>query len=81
MVGHAEQARQPAVYEVRVRGTLTRDLWPIWFEGMEIRPGKDGDTLLVGVVADQSALYGLIARLRDLALILISVQRIENDSP
>ena len=66
------------MYEVSVAGLLPAD-WSDWFEGFELTvvPGPDGPTtLLTGQVADQAALHGLLARVRDLALPLISVRRV-----
>ncbi len=68
-----------AVYEIRVKGRLSGDLWAAWFDGMEVTPGADDETVLLGAVIDQAALYGLLARLRDLALPLLSVRVIESD--
>jgi len=62
----------PACYQIRVRGTL--DLrWSDWFAGLTITPEDNGTTLLVGPLADQAALYGVINRLRDLGLTLLGV--------
>jgi hypothetical protein len=59
-------------YEIRVRGHLdTR--WAAWFEGMSLTRAADGTTTLKGVVADQAALHGLLQRLRDLGVPLISI--------
>lgn len=62
-------------YEIRIRGTLSPE-WMEWFEGMEIRAGETGQTILAGPVQDQAALHGLLARVRDLNLTLISVNRV-----
>jgi hypothetical protein len=59
-------------YEIRVRGKLGPD-WAEWFDGMDISQDEEGETLLSGSVPDQAALHGLLARIRDLNLILISV--------
>jgi hypothetical protein len=59
-------------YEIRIQGTLSPD-WADWFEGMEMRQEAEGQTVLEGPVVDQAALHGLLARLRDLNLTLISV--------
>ncbi len=66
----------PAVYEIRVQGRLDSDYWSQWFDGMTVTI-VDGETVLRGPVADQSALYGLLSRLRDLALPLLSVTLLE----
>lgn len=64
------------VYQIRVKGHLGRE-WSDWFEGLAITLQEDGDTLLTGPVADQPALYGLLRKVRDLGLPLLSVQRVE----
>jgi hypothetical protein len=64
------------VYEIRVKGNL--DLrWSDWFDGFTIRPVGDGETLLIGSVADQAALHGLLHKIRDLGLPLLTVQHLE----
>ena len=64
-----------ATYEIRVQGNL-EPRWSDWFDGFTITPQADDSTLLVGPVADQPALHGLLAKVRDLGLPLISVQRL-----
>jgi hypothetical protein len=66
-------ARFPAVYEIRVAGRLDAAHWEQVFEGMELMTTSDGETVLVGHFPDQAALYGLLAKLRDLALPLAAV--------
>ena len=61
--------------EVVVKGQIDA-AWRDWFEGLDFRYCDDGTTMLRGEVADQAALYGILARLRDLGLALISVSRI-----
>ena len=68
----------PHVYEIRVETHLEGSRWSRWFDDMQVRPVGDGTSVLSGVVADQSALHGLLARVRDLGLVLISVQRVAN---
>ena len=58
--------------EIRVRGQID-ERWSEWLDGLTIAHTTDGETVLTGSVMDQSALYGLIARLRDLGLPLVSV--------
>lgn len=62
----------PGWFEIRVLGHL-EEHWSSWFEGMTVEPEVGGTTLLVGHVADQAALHGLLARLRDLGIPLVSV--------
>ncbi len=63
-------------YEFRLQGRLD-PRWSAWFDGMELRTDSDGTTVLAGPVVDQAALHGVLARLRDLGLPLISVTRVE----
>jgi hypothetical protein len=58
--------------EIRFKGQLTAR-WSEWFDGLTVRPADDDETLLSGLVADSAALYGILARLRDLGLQLTSV--------
>ena len=65
----------PAHYQIKVKGLLGNQ-WTEWFEGMTIK-SKGNITTITGKVVDQSALHGLLVRVRDLGLPLISVNRIE----
>ena len=67
---------QPPVYQIRIRGHLG-PRWADWFEGLTITLEANGDTLLTGPVVDQAALHGLLRRVRDLGLPLLSVIRLE----
>lgn len=72
---------KPATYEVRVKGNLDPD-WSDWFDGFAITVQSDGITVLVGRVSDQPALHGLLVKISNLALPLLSVIRLEDaDSP
>jgi hypothetical protein len=62
--------------EIRIRGQIDAH-WSSWFEGLSVEPAAPGETLLSGQVADQAALYGLLAKLRDLGLPLVSVESTE----
>jgi hypothetical protein len=66
---------KPSVYEIVVKGKLD-SRWSHWFADLQIIPQPDGNSLITGPIADQSALYGVISRLRDLGMVLISIQRI-----
>ena len=66
------------VYQIRVKGHLGPQ-WTDWFEGLTITLEENGDTLLTGPVVDQSALHGLLRKVRDLGLPLLSVQSIETE--
>ena len=62
-------------YEIRLQGRLDRR-WTAWLNGMTVTPGDGGTTLVRGPVIDQPALHGLLARLRDLGIPLISINQI-----
>ncbi len=68
----------PRVYEFRVEGHLA-DRWSDWFEGLTIRNDSNGETTLTGRLTDQAALFGVLTRIHDLNLILISVHRIDHN--
>jgi len=63
---------QPMVYQIRIKGHLDSG-WSDWFGGLTIALDENGDTLLSGPVVDQAALYGLLKRVRDLGMPLVSV--------
>jgi hypothetical protein len=63
-------------YEIRVEGILD-ECWSGWFDGMQVTSQPDGVTALAGPVTDQAALHGLLAKVRDLGLPLISVRRVD----
>ena len=67
-------------YEIRVKGHLDRH-WAAWFNGLTLAHGSDGITIIHGPVADQAALHGLLQKIRDLALPLISVNQVAPDHP
>ena len=64
----------PRVYEIRVEGHLG-DRWSAWFDGLAIRNEPRGETILTGPVTDQAALYGVLTKIHNLNLILVSVHR------
>jgi hypothetical protein len=64
-------------YEIRVRGHLDRR-WTTWFDGLSLRRESDGTTVIEGVL-DQAALHGLLERVRDVGLPLVSVTRVTPD--
>jgi hypothetical protein len=67
---------QPTVYQIRIKGHLGRQ-WTDWFEGLTITLEDNGETLLTGLVVDQATLHGLLRKVRDLGMPLISAIRIE----
>ena len=69
---------QPMIYQIRIKGHLDRR-WTDWFGGMTITLEENGYTLLTGPVVDQAALHGLLRKVRDLGLPLISVTRAQTD--
>jgi hypothetical protein len=66
----------PAHYKIRVRGVSG---WSTWFEGLRVTSDEQGETTIAGPVADQAALHGLLAKIRDLGLELIDVHRTDPD--
>ena len=64
------------VYRIRLKGHLGSE-WTDWFDGLTITLEEDGDTLLSGPVADQAALHGLLKRVRDLGIPLVSICPVE----
>jgi len=67
---------QPIVYQLRIKCQLGSE-WTDWFEGLHITREENGDTLLTGPVVDQAALHGLLKKVRDLGMALISVNQVE----
>jgi hypothetical protein len=65
-------AQEPDRYEIRLKGHLA-DRWAAWFDGMTLTRQTDGTTVLDGPIADQSALHGLLRKVSDLGLPLVSV--------
>lgn len=63
---------QPSIYKIRIKGQLDSQ-WTDWFEGLSITLEDNGDTLITGPVVDQAALHGLLKKVRDLGMPLISV--------
>jgi hypothetical protein len=69
-------ARQPVYYEIRV-GAMLDDGWSEWLGGLVATAGPAGQTVLTGPLADQAALHGALARIRDLGVPLLSVRQLE----
>ena len=67
----------PPIYEIRIAGHLSPQ-WMDWFEGLTVTLEDDGNTLLSGSVADQAALHGLLKKVRDLGMSLVSVNQVQS---
>ena len=75
-----ENHDESGLYEIRLKGHLN-NRWANWFEGLTITLEDNGDTLLTGPVIDQAALHGLLKKVRDLGMPLISVSPVEPGPP
>jgi hypothetical protein len=71
-----EGRKHSDIYQVRVKGHLD-DSWSEWFDGLTISNDENGTTMLTGAITDQAALHGLIAKVRNLGLTLLLVERVE----
>jgi hypothetical protein len=69
---------QPTIYQIRIAGHLGRQ-WADWFGGLAITLDDNGETLLTGPVVDQAALLGLLRKVRDVGMPLLSVNRVKPD--
>lgn len=69
---------QPVIYQIRVKGLLGSE-WADWFGGLTITQDSNNDTLLTGPVVDQAALYGVLRKVRDAGLPLLSINHVEPD--
>ena len=67
---------QPIIYQIRIQGQLSEQ-WTDWFEGLTITLEEDGNTLLTGPVVDQAAVHGLLKKIRDLGLPLLSINPVD----
>jgi len=65
-------------YQIRLTGRLDAH-WAAWFDGLTVSQENDGTTVISGPIADQAALHGVLQRVRDLGLPLVSVTRVEPD--
>jgi hypothetical protein len=74
------QHHSPAAYEIRLKGHLD-SRWAAWFDGLSLTNETDGTTLIHGPVIDQAALHGLLQKVRDVGLPLVSVTQVEPDHP
>jgi hypothetical protein len=71
----SESKDDQAIYSIKVKGILDEQ-WSDWFNGMTVTPNSDEDTILTGWIRDQAALHGLLNKIRDLGLTLLSVERL-----
>jgi hypothetical protein len=78
LTGDLRAPVRPVQYEIRLRGHLNAR-WAAWFDGLCLARESDGTTVIRGPVADQAALHGLLTRVRDLGLPLISVTQIDHE--
>ena len=78
IINSTSNSHQSIVYEIRIKGHLGSQ-WIDWFEGLTITLEEDGHTILTGQILDEAALHGLLKRVRDLGIPLISVNRIDPD--
>lgn len=69
---------QPMIYQIRIKGHLRRE-WTDWFGGLVVTLENNGDMLLTGPVVDQAALHGLIKKVRDLGMSLLSISCVETN--
>ena len=68
------------IYQIRLKGHLVGQRWTDWFQELTITLEENGEMLLTGSIADQAALHGLLKKVRDLGMPLLSVNRVESDS-
>lgn len=68
----------PHVYDIVIEGQLSPQ-WAAWFDGLTIQNEPTGETRLTGLLSDQAALYGVLAKIHDLNLALVSVGRLSNE--
>jgi hypothetical protein len=71
---------KPGRYEIRLEGHLDAR-WAAWFDGLNLSHEGDGTTVIHGPVVDQAALHGLLRKVRDVGLPLVSVSRVDPDHP
>ena len=71
---------QPMIYQIRIQGHLDAQ-WADWFSDLSVTLKENGDTLLTGPIIDQAALFGLLKKVRDLGMPLVSLNRIESGKP
>ncbi|MBA2677707.1 MAG: SDR family oxidoreductase [Ktedonobacteraceae bacterium] len=77
-INSESEKAQPLAYQIRIKGHLG-SAWTDWFSGLTITTLDNGETLLTGPVVDQAALHGLLRKVRDVAMPLVSVIRVKPD--
>lgn len=77
-MSNSQVSDKPCVYEIRVKGCLDPK-WSHWFDGLSISSLANDESSLTGFVADQAALHGLLAKIRDLGLPLLSITQLESE--
>lgn len=75
-----DHQHHPGQYEIRIKGHLN-SRWAAWFDGLSLTNESDGTTVIHGLVIDQAALHGVLQKVRDMGLPLISVTPLEHDQP
>jgi hypothetical protein len=75
-INSESEKAQPTVYQIRIKGHLGRE-WTDWFGGLTITLEDNGDTLLTGPVVDQAGLHGVLKKVRDVGMPLLSVNRVK----
>jgi hypothetical protein len=75
-MNNKKQIMTDVIYHIRVKGLLD-EKWTAWFDGLEISPQENGETLLSGALTDQSELFGMLTKINNLGLILLSLKRKE----
>jgi hypothetical protein len=73
-----DKPSQFSYYEIRVQGQLDSN-WSDWLNGLEVTPQENGETLIAGPLADQAALQGILTKVFNLRLLLLSVKRLQPD--
>src|SRR5436189_4250642 len=68
-----------AIYQIRIKEHLD-PRWSVWFDGLTVTPTEHAETVLIGPLVDQAALYGLLIKVRDLGLELLSVNQVRSES-
>ncbi len=75
---HPAQPCLSTTFQIRIKGQLGSQ-WTSWFEGLVIKPEENGETILIGPVVDQAALYGLLKKVRDLGMTLLAVNCLDQE--